>query len=176
MGDPRKIKRKLNKPSHPWRAERITEEHKLAKEYGLHRMREIWKGKTFLADVAYQAKRLIALRTPQAEIEKKLLLSRLSAMGILPTTATLTDVLSITIHDILKRRLQTLVVQKKLARTMRQARQFIAHEHIIVKNRIITSPSYLVLKAEEDNISFAQNSSLAQPEHPERTIPVKPNE
>ncbi len=173
MGDPRKIKRKLSKPSHPWRIERITEEHQLAKEFGLRRMREIWKGKTFLADIAYQAKRLIPLKTPQAGIEKARLLTRLNVLGILPQTALLTDVLSLTVRDILRRRLQTFVVQKKLARSTRQARQFISHEHIIVKNKVVSSPSYLVLRDEEDHITFAQNSALANADHPERAIPEK---
>lgn len=175
MGDPRRIRRKLRTPSHPWRRERIGEEHQLAKEFGLRRMREIWKGKTLLADVAYQAKHLIALKTPQAEKEKQLLLMRLHVQGLLPATATLTDVLSLTIRDVLKRRLQTLVVQKGLSRTLKQARQFIAHEHVCVKNKVITSPSYLVKKEEEDGISFVSASPLSHHDHPERQIqhPIK---
>ncbi|MBI4441631.1 30S ribosomal protein S4 [Candidatus Woesearchaeota archaeon] len=170
MGDPRKIRRKFNKPSHPWRAERIEEEHKLAKEYGLKKMREIWRGKTFLATVAYQAKRLIALHTPQAEVEKKQLLTRLSSLGLMPPTGTLTDVLSLTIRDVLNRRLQTVMVQRKLARSANQARQFINHEHVLVKDRIVSSPSYLVSRAEEDFVTFKPASSFANPDHPERAV------
>ncbi len=170
MGDPRKIRRKFNKPSHPWRADRIQEEHKLAQEYGLKNMREIWKGKTLLADVAHQTKRLIALHTEQAEKEKKQLLGRLSSLGLLPTTAALTDVLSLTVKEVLNRRLQTILFQKKLARTQEQARQFITHEHVQVKNKVISSPSYLVSKEEEEAISFIPSSVLSDPTHPERVM------
>ena len=170
MGDPRKIRKKFSTPSHPWRAERIEEEHKLAKDFGLKNMREIWKGKTFLSTASYQAKRLISLHTPQAEIEKKQLLSRLISLGMLPVTATLTDVLSLTVKDVLSRRLQTLVVQKKFARTMKQARQFITHEHFMVNNKVVSSPSYLTSKMEEDLITFNPTSNLSSTEHPERAI------
>ena len=170
MGDPRKIRKKFNTPSHPWRAERIQEEHKLAQEYGLKNMREIWKGKTLLANVAHQTKKLIALHTEQADVEKKQLLGRLASLGLLPATAALTDVLSLTVKDILNRRLQTILVQRKLARTPKQARQFITHEHIQVKNKVISSPSYIVSKEEEETISFISSSALNDISHPERAI------
>lgn len=176
MGDPRKIRKKYNSPSHPWRAERISEEHKLAQEYGLKNMTEIWRGKTFLANVAFQAKTLIALHTHQAETEKKQLIARLSALGLVQPAGVLTDVLSLTIKDVLSRRLQTQIVEKKLARTMKQARQFITHKHITVNNIVVNSPSYLVSKTEEVQISFKPSSTLASPEHPERNIEEKRSE
>ena len=72
--------------------------------------------------------------------------------------------------DLLERRLQTQVYKKNYARTMKQARQFITHGHVIISGRKISSPSYLVPIAEETQISFMPNSTLASGEHPERQI------
>ncbi|MCH7902628.1 hypothetical protein IIC68_02645, partial [archaeon] len=60
-------------------------------------------------------------------------------------------ILSLTIKDVLERRLQTLIYRKKMASSLKQARQFIVHEHISVGDKIIKAPSYLVPLLEESN-------------------------
>jgi len=174
MGDPRKFKSKYSGPGHPWQRARLEEERVLVREYGLSTKRELWKINSKLKDFATQAKRLIALRTVQAELEKKQLLDRVARLGLLPAGAKLDDVLALTVKDLLNRRLQTLVLKKGLARTPMQSRQFIVHEHVMVGPRKITAPSYLVPIVEEALVSFVANSSLANPEHPERAIKTKP--
>ncbi len=174
MGDPRRFKNKYSGPGHPWQRARIEEERILSKEYGLTTKRELWKINSKLKAFANQAKKLIALRTAQAEIEKKQLLGRVARYGLLPATAKLNDILALNIRDLLNRRLQTLVYKKGFARTPRQARQYIVHEHIIIGEKKISAPSYLVPVAEESIISFVANSSLSSPEHPERAFKPKP--
>lgn len=168
MGDPKKLKKKYSRPEHPWRAERIEEEKKLTKEYGFKNKTEIWKMNSILRNFLSDAKRIAATRTAQSEKEKIQLLGRLKRLGLLPETASLDNVLELTLRDILERRLQTLVFRKGLARSVKQARQFIVHRHIMVGDKKITVPSYLVSKAEEALISFAPRSSLSDPDHPER--------
>ena len=174
MGDPRKFKSKYSGPGHPWQRARIEEERAVSKEYGLPTKRELWKAASKLKSFAAQAKKLIALRTAQAEIEKKQLLDRVARYGLLPTTSKLDDILGLTVRDLLNRRLQTLVLKKGFARTPRQARQFIVHEHIMIGEKKVSAPSYLVPIDEEAKISFVAASSLANPEHPERAIKPKP--
>ncbi len=174
MGDPRKFKSKYSGPGHPWQRARIEEERVLKREYGLRTKRELWKVDSKLKAFAQQAKRLIALRTTQAALEKKQLLDRLNRLGLLPATAKLDDVLALTVRNLLDRRLQTLVVKKGLARTSIQARQFIVHEHVMIGPKKISAPSYIVPVSEEGMIAFVANSSLNNPEHPERTIKPKP--
>ncbi len=70
----------------------------------------------------------------------------------------------------MERRLQTIVFKKGLARSVIQSRQFISHGHVFVNNRKVTVPSYIVLKGEENSISFDPASALASPEHPERVV------
>ena len=87
--------------------------------------------------------------------------------------AKLEDVLTITLKDVMGRRLQTLVFKKNLARSVKQARQFINHNHIYVAGKNITSPSYLVSREEEPSISFGATSALSNPDHPERAVEEK---
>lgn len=174
MGDPRKFKNKYSGPAHPWQGARIEEERIVVREYGMRTKRELWKVQSKLKSFAAQAKRLIALSTPQAKLETKQLLERLNRLGLLPLTASLDDVLALTLKNLLDRRLQTFVFKKGLARTPLQARQFIVHEHILVGKRQVCSPNYLVPVADETQISLIATSSLANPEHPERAFKPKP--
>ncbi len=174
MGDPRRIKSKYSGPGHPWQRVRLEEERILSREYGLATKRELWKANSKMKNFAAQAKKLIALRTPQAEIETKQLLDRVARYGLLSATAKLNDVLTLTVRDLLNRRLQTIVYKKGYARTPRQARQYIVHEHVLVGEKKVSAPSYLVPIADEPSISFVSNSSLASPEHPERAFKPKP--
>lgn len=173
MGDARRFRNKYSGPGHPWQQARIEQEKSLVTEFGLKTKRELWKADSKLKGFASQAKRLIALRTSQAEIEKKQLLDRLHRLGLLPGTAQLNDVLGLGVKDVLNRRLQTLVFKKGLARTPVQARQFIVHEHVMVGAKKMSAPSYLVPASDEAQISFVGKSTLANPEHPERDIKPK---
>ncbi|MBS3126021.1 30S ribosomal protein S4 [Candidatus Woesearchaeota archaeon] len=173
MGDPKHPKKKYSTPSHPWQKARIEEEKVLLKEYGLVNKKEIWKMNSLLKGFTQQAKQLITLTTAQADKEQKQFLKRLHRMGILSEGTQLEDVLSLKLHDVMKRRLQSQVFQRSLSRSMKQARQFITHKHIRVRDTAVTSPSYIVMRDEESLISFVPNSSLASPEHPERAIPEK---
>jgi len=154
MGDPRRIKKKYETPRHPWQLDRLEEEKKILKEYGLKNKRELWKTASILRRFRRNARRLLSLRTEQARKEEKQLLSKLKRMGLLGENATLDDVLSLTVEDLLKRRLQTVVYKKGLARTIRQARQFIVHGHVRVGGRKVTVPSYFVKPEEEESISL----------------------
>ncbi len=174
MGHPKLKRKTYSGPTHPWQKERIEEEKELLKDFGLKNKKEVWRIASLLRKYAKQAKKLIALNTPQAEIEEKQLLKKLYSLGLINETAKLEDVLTITLKDILNRRLQTLVYKKKLAKSVRQARQFIVHGHIIVKDKKIAVPSYLVSKQEELLISFAPNSVLFNQDHPERLLEKEP--
>lgn len=170
MGDPRKIRKKYQTPGHPWQKARIESEKIITKEYGTKNKREIWKMESTLRAFSNRAKRLIVAKTVQAEIEKKQLIAKLQALGLVPPEAGLDNVLDLALRDIMERRLQTLIYKKSLAKTVNQARQFIIHGHVTVGDRKITSPSYLVSVKEEGMIGFSKGSLLNDPEHPARII------
>jgi small subunit ribosomal protein S4 len=170
MGDPRKIRRKYEGPKHPWKRQRIDEEKEIVKKYAPKNKKEIWKVASILKGFKHQAKKLSSLRTKQAEKETKQLLKRLSRMGLLKEGDNMASILVLTLENMMDRRLQTFVFKKTMAKSIKQARQFITHGHIKVKGNVITSPSYFVLSDEENSLEFQEHSSLTNAEHPERQI------
>jgi small subunit ribosomal protein S4 len=168
MGDPRKIHKKFSPPAHPWQRERIEIEKKLTQDYAFKNKTEIWKMTSKFKDFTYQAKKLNASHGAQAEKETKLFLARVQRLGLLKENPSLDAVLDLKVENILERRLQSLVYRQGLAKSMKQARQFITHRHITVKGKTITMPSRLVTVDEEKMINFVTSSTLSSDQHPER--------
>ena len=178
MGDPRRQRKKYETPRFPWRADTLQAELRLLGQYGLRNKHELWRHRTMLSKYRGIARSLLGMSTEQREVLERQLLSRLSRLGILPETAVLDNVLDLSLEDILERRLQTLVLRKNMARSVYQARQLITHGHVAIRNRRVFSPSYLVLKDEEDKIAFSLTSAVTNPEHPLRqliTVEAKPS-
>jgi len=153
----RKIKRKFKKPRAPWDKERMEKERQLMKVFGLRRKREIWKAESILRSFRRRARDLAAKKDKEQE---KILLDKLYKMGLLDKNANLDDVLSLTLENLLERRLQTVVFKKNMANTPKQARQFITHGHIAVEGRRTIYPSFLVTRDLEDKISFYKESPI----------------
>lgn len=167
MGDPRRLRKKYSTPSHPWQKQRIDEEAVLMKEYGFKNKIELWKLNSRLKKYKLQVKELIPKRDEASENDKKSLLAKMSNLKLVKEGAIPEDILAITLKDLCERRLQTVVFKKGLARTMKQARQFITHEHILIGSKKITAPSYIVNSVEETELRFAE-TPLASEDHPER--------
>ncbi len=144
MGLARKTRRKYDTPNHPWQAERIDEERKLISEYGLTNKKQIWKMSSLLRNFRKQARDIIGLRGERKESSIKILISKLTRLGLLNKDSTTGDVLNLSLRDILERRLQTVVYKMGLANSVKQARQFILHRKVMVNGRILSSPSYLI--------------------------------
>jgi len=170
MGDP---KRKVNlwkRPKSIWQKARMTEETALMREFGLRRKSELWRTNGLVSKFSRRAKSLIkSIDDEQAKKEEQLLIKNMQSLGVLSAEAALDDVLAIKPRDFLERRLQTIVYRKGLAKTMRQARQFIVHKHILVGDNVVIAPSFLVTKSDETKILFRDSSALADEDHPERT-------
>lgn len=173
MGDPKRFRKKYSTPMHPWNKAAIDEEAEIKKEYGIRRKKEIYLMDSFLKRYRGIAKRLSIDTTEQGAKEAEASLNKLKRLGLLAQDANLSQVLALTLKDILERRLQTLVFRKGMSRSMKQARQFITHRHVLVNGKEITSPSYLLTLDEEANLTFKEKSSLASEDHPERVDPAQ---
>lgn len=160
MGDPRRLKKKYKKPSHPFQKQRIEEELRYLGEYGLRNKREFWKHRTQLGNYRRTARKIRTLPPERQKKELRVLMDKLIRLGIIQKNAEFEDLLLMTIDDILNRRLQTLVFKKGLANSIYQARQFITHRHIEVNGKRIDSPSYILKKDEEDTLKFVNSSSF----------------
>ena len=171
MGEPKFSRPKTQTPTHPWKQARIDEEHALKEKYGLKKvggMREIWREKSALRRHRNQAMKLIG-RVDSSEghyaNEKEQLLGSLYKKGLLQEGADVGDVLEINVEHMLSRRLQSVVYYRGLAPSMRAARNLIVHGHICIGEQRMTVPGYHVLKEEEEQLRFSQNSPFSEPEH-----------
>lgn len=160
MGGPRKLHKKFEKPRHPWDSANLEREGGIRKKYGLKTKREIWRSETILRGFRRQARRLQPLKTPAADRQKADLIRRLVSLNLVKEGATLDDVLGLSLDDVLGRRLDAIVYAKGLATTPKQARQFIKHGHIVIKNKAVTVPSYMVLADEEGFIGHRKGSTV----------------
>lgn len=145
----------------PFEKARIDAELKYLGEYGLRNKTEFWKARARLSKFRRIARDLKTMPENQQKIAFKELMTRLRSLGLVGPDATTDDVLSLSVENILERRLQTLVFKKGLARSIYQARQLVAHKHILVQNKVIASPSYLVKIDEEAQLGFNTSSPFS---------------
>jgi small subunit ribosomal protein S4 len=170
MGDPRKFSNKYEKPKRLWDETRLKEETTLKRAYGLKSMRELWVMSQELKKARRDARRLLSLTEEERMKDVGKLIGKLNRLGILPLDSKLEDVLSLSLKDMLERRLQTRVVRRGLAKTMKQSRQLITHGFIAIGGRKISSPSYLVTQDEEGQIAYAKPIEIEMaPEEEEKS-------
>jgi small subunit ribosomal protein S4 len=140
---PKRKTKKYRRPRKIYDKSIIKEENDLIKKYGLKTRREVWKADFAISRIRNIAKDLITAD----DKSKEEFVSRQKEKGF--NVNSIADVLGLDKEDYLKRRLQTLIVSMRLARTHKQARQFITHKHVTIDNKIINSPSHLTTLKEE---------------------------
>ena len=168
MGHPKFSRPKYDTPPHPWKADRIEEEHAMKANHGLKNMTEIWKAKSALRRIRRQAMKLIGrVDTSEGHYarEKEAMLASLYRKGLISSDAILDDILSLSAEDILNRRLQAQVYYKGFACSIKQARQLVVHGHICIGNQKVTIPSYPVSRDEEEEIQYHPKSDLRDEKH-----------
>ena len=137
-----------SKPKRPFDKARIDEEAEIKEEFGLKNKREIWKAEAKIKSIREKAKKLISAK-PE---EQKILFDKLNKIGI--KVDSISSILALTKKDYLKRRLQTIVVNKKLASTSKQARQLIVHRKVLISEKVVSIPSYVVPTELENKITL----------------------
>jgi len=173
MGYPGKNHKQYEKPTRKFEKERQADEVRLLITFGLRNKREIWKSQMTLRRFRRAARDITALASagadPKAvEQKKRQMLEHLERMGFLGGDASIESVLSLKVEQQLERRLQTVVYRRGLARSPKQARQFITHGHIMIGTRKVTIPGYHVNRDEESQVCYATHSPIANEVHPER--------
>ena len=168
MGDPKTSRKVWRKPKRPLNYDLIMDELKTLGTFGLKTKRELWKTQTELSRVRLQARSLLALRQEDREKKEPVLIQSLLKIGLVGQDSTLDDVLNLQVNDLLSRRFQTIAQKKLFFKTPYQARQAIVHGHIMIGDRVITIPSYIVKIEEEEKIHLIPesrfNETLSKPE------------
>ncbi|MFA5050113.1 MAG: 30S ribosomal protein S4 [Candidatus Micrarchaeia archaeon] len=173
MGGPRKFKNKYEAPKKLWEKDRLARDRTLRSEYGLKNSREIWIANAELKKYRKEARRLLSLTEEERKQDIEKVFKKLHKYGILKQSSELEDILSLDIREILERRLQTRVLRKGFVRTIRQARQLIAHGFIAVGDKVITIPGYLVTENEDEKLNLCKKIDLEEKVKEEETKPVE---
>ena len=137
-----------SRPKRPFDKARLEEEAKIMEEFGLKNKKEIWRAEARVKEMREKAKKLIS-SDPN---EQKKLFERLKKTGF--KVNSIGDVLSLDKKDYLARRLQTVLVIKRLATSPKGARQLITHRKVLVGGKAVDSPSYIVPVEVEDHITL----------------------
>lgn len=165
--------KKYQRPKRLYDSARIKAENKLADRYGLKNKKEIWKTQ---AKVNYFRSRAKSLITADKETQQRFF-NKLNQLGL--KINSVADILSLTIEDLLKRRLSTVVAERGFASTPKQARQMIAHKRVLLNARVMNVPGHIVKVDEENAIEIkrkavkikaimAEEKIAAQAEIPEK--------
>jgi len=162
MGDPKTPRRIWKKPKRPLNYNLMMDELKTLGTFGLKTKKELWKARTNLSKLRHQARSLLALRQEIRKEKEPVLINSLSKIGLVDKNSTLDAVLNLQVTDLLSRRLQTIVQRKLYFKTPYHARQAIVHGHIMIDDRIVTIPSYVVKIDEEPKIHLIPESSFNQ--------------
>ncbi|OGI12609.1 30S ribosomal protein S4 [Candidatus Micrarchaeota archaeon RBG_16_36_9] len=152
-------KSKFERPRRPWDKVRIDEERKIMQSYGFRRKKEIWRAESILRSYRRLARSLAASRDKE---KGKILLDKLFSMGMVSKDANIDDVLGLKLENILDRRFQTVIFKKGIAKSIKQARQYIVHGHVAFEGRKILWPSMLVPLGGEEKIALYERSKIRQ--------------
>lgn len=89
------------------------------------------------------------------------LLSRMVRLGLLKESERKLDyVLGLTIAQFMERRLQTLVMKRKIAHSVHHARVLIRQKHISVGKQMVNIPSFMVRVSSEQHIQLSATSCI----------------
>lgn len=160
----KKQKKKYLRPRRPFDKKRIEEENLLVEKYGLKNKLEIWKADAAIRRIRNLAKELIT----KSEEDKKNFIKRLQSRGF--KVDKIADVLALNKEDWLRRRLQTVLFNRGLTSTPKQARQLIVHKHVSIGKQTVNIPSYMVKLEEESDISLNIVLKTAKPKSKEEKI------
>ena len=116
MGDPKKQHKTYTTPRVPYDTEMFMEELKLLGAYGLRNKHELWRIRTHLSDLRRRARNLLAQTATEREKQEKEMISKLHKMGLVQENGTLDDILTLSIEDLMERRLQTYIFRKGMAK------------------------------------------------------------
>lgn len=168
MGDPKKKHKSYSTPKRPYETAALMDDLRLIGAYGLRNKRELWKAHSELSKIRGRARDLLSLETAERGDREAQIIRKLAKRGMVMENSRIEDVLTLTVEDMLERRLQTFVFRMGMANSLYQARQLITHGHIAIGDRKVTSPSYSVRVDDEQTLEFAQSSPFSNPDHPFR--------
>jgi small subunit ribosomal protein S4 len=168
MGDPKKKHKTFKTPKRPYDTDALMQDLRTVGVYGLRNKRELWKAHTELSHYRGRSRGLLSLEIEERIKREREMIIKLAKLGLVMENSTLEDVLTLSVEDLLERRLQTYIFRRGMASSMYQARQLITHGHIEINGRKVKAPSYKVKITDEESIDYSVSSPYRNPNHPLR--------
>jgi U3 small nucleolar ribonucleoprotein protein IMP3 len=103
---------------------------------------------------------LLPVQDPFRSRMEAQILSKLYDMGVVNSTAKLSDVDKLTVAAFCRRRLAVFMCMSKMSETVSAAAKFIEQGHVRVGPDTITDPAYLVSRRMEDFVTWVDTSKL----------------
>merc|ERR1739838_1009945 len=150
-----------NTPRIPFEKEKLINELRLIGSYGLKNKREVWRLQLTLAKLRKAARVLLTMpeKDPRRLFEGEALIRRMVRLGLLKESERKLDyVLGLTIAQFMERRLQTLVMKRKIGHSVHHARVLIGQRHIAVGKQMVNIPSFMVRVSSEQHIQRSATS------------------
>lgn len=163
MGDyPKNSHKMWRRPKRPLNYDLLNEELYVLGTFGLKNKRELWKAHTELSRIRNQARSLLALTQDVRSRKEPTLMKSLARIGLVKENSTLDDVLNLKVIDLLSRRLQTVIQKKANIKSPYMARQVVVHGHVMIGDRLVTVPSYIVAVEEENDVHLSPEMDLGK--------------
>ena len=121
MGDPKKKHKTYNTPKRPYDAAALEEELRTIGVYGLRNKRELWKAHTELSHMRGRARDLLSLGSTERDRREKEIVYKLYKRGLVMENGSLEDVLTLSVENLLERRLQTYIFRRGMASSLFQS-------------------------------------------------------
>lgn len=155
------LKKQYETPNRAWNEERIETEDYLTQNYGLKNKKEIYKAYSQLRTFRRQARKLVAEEDSEQAEE---IIERANRLGLVKSDAEITDLLTLEVEDILKRRLQSAVDRRGYADSPKHARQLVTHGRVSIDGERVNIPGYLLTQEEEKQIEVEEPSEPSEDE------------
>ncbi|KAK7471189.1 U3 small nucleolar ribonucleoprotein imp3 [Stygiomarasmius scandens] len=145
-----------------WKQDANLREIKVMRRYHLQDREDYHKYNKLAGSLRSFAHRisLLPAQDPFRSRMEAQLLAKLYDMGILNSSAKLSDVDKITVAAFCRRRLAVYMCMNKMAETVSAAAKFIEQGHVRVGPDTITDPAYLVTRRMEDFVTWVDTSKL----------------
>eukprot|EP00808_Paulinella_micropora_P008330 g8969.t1 len=90
------------------------------------------------------------------------LLNKLYAMGLIPSTKSLSLCSRVSVSSFCRRRLPVVMVRLKMSQSVKQAVALVEHGHVRIGPETVTDPAFLVTRTLEDWVSWVDSSKIKQ--------------
>ncbi|KAK2069565.1 hypothetical protein P8C59_004129 [Phyllachora maydis] len=146
-----------------WKQDNGHREHQVIRRYAIQKVQDYHTYNKMAGSIRKLAHRLSMMPPDNAVRRKheKLLLDKLQDMGVLSTTASLSQVeKGVTVAAFARRRLPVVMTRLRMAQTLQAAVKYVEQGHVRVGTDTVTDSAFLVTRSMEDFVTWTVGSKI----------------